>query len=245
MSKAVPLSQSPKRSTSRWRAVVPNRGKRPPAPKTRGKNAKVAKKKQSKATAAGDPTTPDVPTPTRTHYQDLATTLRTALEGLAPQIPFWQVVHPTLRKAIRSARVVNGKFIETVVAAVDSTPELQALNKFDLPDAQDMLQFRAAFRPLVDQLQALSRDLLFTMDTRQAKVGDKALQMYYLAKGLGRDIGGADILSLAENMGRDLGRKRPKPRGKATPPPVTPAPQEPPAPPAAPAVQESPAPQAA
>lgn len=244
MSKAVHQSHSPNRSTSRWRAAVPNRGKRPPAPKSREKHAKVAKK-QSKAAAAGDPTTPDVPTPTRTHYQDLATTLRTALEAVAPQVPFWQIAHPTLRKAIRSGRAVNGKFIETVVAAVDSSAELQALNKFDLTDAQDMLQFRAAFRPLVDQLQALARDLLFTMDSRQAKVGDKALQLYYLAKGLGRDIGGADILSLAGNMARDLGRKRPKSRGSQVPPPAPPSPQEPPATPATPATQESPAPKAA
>ncbi len=233
MSKAVHQSHSPKGSTSRWRAAVPNRGKRPPAPKTRGKHAEVAKTNVDETnvtqTAAGDPVTPNAPAPTRTHYQDLATTLRTALEAVAPQIPFWQAAHPTLRKAIRSGRAVNGKFIETVVAGVDSSPDLQALNKFDLPDAQDMLQFRAAFRPLVDQLLALSRDMLFTMDVRQAKVGQQALQMYYLAKGLGRDIGGADILSLAENMGRDLGRKRPKSRGSQVPPPVTPAPQAPPA----------------
>ncbi len=240
MSKAVHQSNqshTPKRSTSRWRTAIPQRGKRPPAPKTRGKHAKVAKTNVEETkpaqTAAGDPATPAAPVPTRTHYQDLAATLRSALEAVAPQIPFWQAAHPTLRKAIRSGRSVNGKFIETVVAGVDSSPDLQALNKFDLAGAQDMLQFRAAFRPLVDQLLALSRDLLFTMDARQAKVGDQALQMYYLAKGLGRDIGGADILGLAENMGRDLGRKRPKSRGKGVPPPLTPAPQQPPAPQAA------------
>ena len=95
MSKAVHQSHSPKGSTSRWRAAVPNRGKRPPAPKTRGKHAKVAETNVDETnvtqTAAADPVTPNAPAPTRTHYQDLATTLRTALEAVAPQIPFWQV----------------------------------------------------------------------------------------------------------------------------------------------------------
>ena len=48
---------------------------------------------------------------------------------------------------------------------VASSPELQALNKFDIPDAQDMLQFRAAFRPLVDQLQSRVRELIGVTST--------------------------------------------------------------------------------
>jgi hypothetical protein len=156
-------------------------------------------------------------TATPVDYKALAATLRAALEALPAQIPFWQIDHPLLKNQILPGRVANGKFIATVTNAVENSQALQTLGKFDLADAEDMLEFLRAFGPIVDVMAVLARDLQVTMDVRQAKVGVQALQVYYLAKGLGRDIGGAEVLSMAELMKRDLGRRGPKPRGKGVP----------------------------
>jgi hypothetical protein len=164
-------------------------------------------------------------TPTLTHYDQLAAQLSASVGGLIAQIPRFESTHATTAGFVKTNKQFPADFIATVLAAVEANPELQRLEKFDVTEARDTLQFIEAFRPLVDQVDALARDLKFTIDARKAKVAADGLQIYAIAKGIARDPSSAVVAAHVRNMKRDLGRSRPKARTvtPATPPPRSPA----------------------
>jgi hypothetical protein len=169
------------------------------------------------AQAAGDLP----PTPTITHYQEVAKQLGAALNAALALIPAFEVKHEATEKFVRTYQRFPNDFIATVLAAVEADPQLQVVNKFDVVEARDTLQFLEAFRPVADQAGALLASLKFTCAARKARVVADGLQIYQIAKGLGRDPGSAAVASHAKNMKRDLkrtGLRRTKP---ATPPPQT------------------------
>jgi hypothetical protein len=70
---------------------------------------RIRKPGSGKRTAAGDPTpnpTPNLPNPTITLYEELAVKLRTALDAVPPQIPFWQPNHPDLKQTTLRGRAI-------------------------------------------------------------------------------------------------------------------------------------------
>jgi hypothetical protein len=160
-------------------------------------------------------------TPTLTHYDQLAAQLNTTITGLIAQIPRFESGHPTTVGFVKGKRSIPSNFIATVLAAVEANPDLQRVEKFDVVEARDTLQFLEAFRPLVDRVDAFARDLKFTMDSRKAKVAADGLQIYDIAKGIARDPSSAVVAAHVRTMKRDLGRTRPKARTVA---PVTPPP---------------------
>ena len=157
------------------------------------------------------------PTPTLTHYDQLAAQLVAAIAGLEASIPRFESSHPTTFDFVRGKRNVPADFIATVLAAVEENPELQRLGKFDVVEARDTLQFIDAFRPLVDRVAAFLRNVQFTMDSRKAKVAVSGLQIYDIAKGIARDPSSAVVATHVRNMKRDLRRARPKARSSSTP----------------------------
>jgi len=162
------------------------------------------------------------PTPTTTHYQQIAKQLGDALIAAVALIPTFEMKHEATAKFVHSHSGFPNDFIATVLAAVDADPQLQKVNKFDVLEARDTLQFIEAFRPIIDQVEAILANLRFTCDARKARVVADGLQIYYLAKGLGRDVGSAAVASLAKNMKRDLNRPgRRKSRTKEVPQPQT------------------------
>ena len=112
-------------------------------------------------------------------------------------------------------------FIATVVAAVDADPELQNVKKFNVDDARDTLQYMEAFRPLVDKLTAMRNNVKFSCDTRKAKTVVESLQLYAIAKGIGRDASSASVAAHVDNMKRDLKRPGRKTKLKEVPQPQT------------------------
>jgi hypothetical protein len=129
--------------------------------------------------------------------------------------------HEATAKFVHSHSGFPNDFIATVLGAVDRDPQLQKVDKFDIVEARDTLQFIEAFRPVIDQVEALLANLRFTCDARKARVVADGLQIYYLAKGLGRDPGSAAVASLAKNMKRDLNRPGRKSKSKGVPQPTT------------------------
>lgn len=169
------------------------------------------------ATAAATPpdgTTPpavDTPTPTITHYQQIAAEFMAALDQIALIIPKLEAVHVSTANLVRSRLNVPNEFLATVTAAVEQTPELQAVKKLDVNEARDTLQFLEAFRPVRDKVDAFAKNLKHTMDSRKATLATQSLQVYDIAKGVARDPNSATVASLVANMKRDLGRRgRPK-----------------------------------
>lgn len=172
----------------------------------------------SNATAAaaatdGTTTTPpvDTPTPTITHYQQVAAEFMSALDEISQIIPKLEAIHVSTANLVRSRLNVPNEFLATVTAAVEQVQELQAINKLDVNAARDTLQFLEAFRPVRDKVDAFAKNLKYTMDSRKAKLATDSLLTYDVAKGLARDPNSATIASLVANMKRDLGRRgRPK-----------------------------------
>jgi len=152
------------------------------------------------------------PSPTVTHYQQLASEVSATIATAMSQIAPLEAPHPTTRDFVRANASVDSNFIVSVIAAVESTPELQG-TKFDVTEARDMLQFADAFRPVLDQIDVLGRSLKFTIDARKAKVAEDALHVYALGKRYARNPNSA-ALPHVEIMRRELGRTRPHPREK-------------------------------
>lgn len=171
-------------------------------------------------------TTPDPatgPTPTVTHYQQLADDFSKALDAIVQNIPKLEITHPATANFVRSHLNVPTEFLATAIAAVEQTVELQHVNKLDVAAARDTLQFIEAFRPIQDKITALANSLKFTMASRKAVLAADALQVYNIAKGIARDPGAAAVASLVQNLKRDLGRRgRTKGSVAAAKPPAPP-----------------------
>ncbi|HEY4639702.1 MAG TPA: hypothetical protein VII75_00020, partial [Thermoanaerobaculia bacterium] len=157
-----------------------------------------------------DGSTPDPgtgPTPTVTHYQQLADNFSKALDEIVQNIPNLEIAHPATANFVRSHLNVPTAFLATAIAAVEQTPALQHIDKLDIATARDTLQFIEAFRPIQDRIVALASSVKFTMDSRKALLAADALQIYDIAKGIARDPGAAAVHSLVANLKRDLGRR--------------------------------------
>ena len=166
-------------------------------------------------TAAADGT---VPTLTVTHYQQVAAEVSAAVASALSKIAPLEAPHPTTRDFVRANASVDDRFIASVIAAVESNPELQT-PKFDVNEARDMLQFHDAFRPVLDQIEVLARNLKFTIDGRKAKTAEEALHVYALAKRYAKNPN-SGVLAHVEIMRRELGRTFPHPRVKKPVPPA-------------------------
>lgn len=174
--------------------------------------------RQAVQEATSDPAT--IQTPTTTHYQQLVTELTATLASIEARIPAFEAFHPMTAAFIAQNRAFPLEFISTTLAAVEANPDLQKVQKFDVTEVRDSLQFLEAFKPLAIQVDKLARDLRFTMDALKAKATADSLQMYAIAKGIVRDPSSAGITAHLEQMKIDLGRTRPKRRDKTTPEPV-------------------------
>jgi len=164
--------------------------------------------RQSQTAVEGETT----PSPTVTHYQQIAAQVSAAITTALQQIAPLEAPHPTTRDFVRANASVSIDFIVSVIAAVESTSELQG-TKFNVVEARDMLQFIEAFRPVLDLIDVLARKLKFTMDARKANVAEDALHVYALGKRYARSPN-STTLPHVEIMRRELGRARPRPRDK-------------------------------
>jgi hypothetical protein len=159
--------------------------------------------------------------PTLTHFQQLAAQLKTAIGAVMAEIPEFDLGHDESTRSVSAHQSIPTAFIGTVSASVD--PKQVGKNVFDPADAQNVLQFVEAFRPLVDDAAALASSLDHTVKAQYARVAAGALNAYAIMKRLARK-GDAAVKLHVQNMQRDLGRTRVRPRFKTptTPPQTTP-----------------------
>jgi len=128
-------------------------------------------------------------TPSITDMERVAAQVRAAVDAVAELVPRLERPHPLTRNRLRAHRTVPREFITSIIAAVEAIEELRLVRKFDVDDARDTLQFIDAFRPIADQLAALTAALKFTIESRKARVVAAALQTYEIARALSRDEG--------------------------------------------------------
>ena len=150
-------------------------------------------------------TLPD--TPTITEMDRVAEQVRAAIEAVSALIPKLERPHPTTRGGVRAHRTVPRQFIVSMIAAVEQLDELRVVRKFDVDDARETLQFIDAFRPIADQLAALTGALRFTLESRKARVVAAGLQTYDIARGLARGEEMTPLTAHLGNLKRDLRRQ--------------------------------------
>lgn len=146
--------------------------------------------------------------PVTNPYQEVANQLIALFTDAITRVPHFEPKHRTVSKFVRTYAKYPNEFLVTVLGAVAADPELRQLNKFDVDEAVDALRYNEAFGPLADFAFTFATNLKFSCDARKAKPVAGGLQVYAIAKGLGRDAGSASAASHAENMKRDLGRVR-------------------------------------
>lgn len=144
--------------------------------------------------------------PTVTEMDKAAEKVRAAIEAMTELIPRLERPHRSTRNRVRAHRTVPREFIASMIAAVEQVEELQTLRKFDVDDARETLQFIDAFRPVADQLAALTAALRFTMESRKARVVDAGLQTYDIARALARDEQNSPLTAHLPALKRDLRR---------------------------------------
>jgi hypothetical protein len=169
--------------------------------------------------AAGATDAPLISEPT--HYEVIAEQITTAVNQAFAALASLEAPHSSTRDFVRGHQSIPNTFIRTVITTVQERPELQSLNKFNAAEGRDAMQFVDAIRGLVNRLEALAQVLRFTADARKAAVAASALQIYDIAKGIARDPGNGDLPLVVQQMARDLGRTRPKPRKKEGGAPAT------------------------
>jgi hypothetical protein len=155
-------------------------------------------------------------TPTVTQAERDAATVKTILKEAAKSIPGLKERHAATARKLSGHRTVPKKFIRGMMAVVEAVDELRALGRFDVDKARAAFQFEAAFRPVADQLAFLLSSLTYTIDSGIASVAADALLAYTLAKGLARNERYRDLTTHLSSLKRDLGRKGPRKKKKAT-----------------------------
>lgn len=145
-------------------------------------------------------------TPTITEMDRIAGQVRATVEAVSALIPNLERPHRSTRNRDRAHRTVPRAFIVSMIAAVEQLEALQAVRKFDVDDARETLQFIDAFRPVADQLAALTAALRFTLESRKARVVAAGLQTYDIARGLARDEEMTPLTAHIGNLKRDLRR---------------------------------------
>lgn len=144
---------------------------------------------------------------TITYYQQLAEQVTAALDAASAIVP--PLDEREFAGAADARRRLNIpiEFLGTAIVSVERIPALQAVRKLDVRMGRDTLQYIDAFRPVVDKLVAFTTRLLLTLQTRQAALTGEALQIYDIAKGLGRDSKDPEVGAAVAALQRDLGRR--------------------------------------
>jgi hypothetical protein len=161
-------------------------------------------------------------TPTLTQSERRAALVRKVLKEAAKRIPGLKAPHKPTARGLTGHRTVPKKFIQGIIFAVDTNQQLRAITRFDVDGARAALEFQAAFRPVADQLALMLSSINYTIDSRMAPVAASALRAYTIAKGMARDGGkNSDLTQGLRALKRDLGRKGPRKKKKATTPKST------------------------
>jgi len=170
---------------------------------------------------------PVAPEPPRTPspYDLTAAQFLAAFNSAIALIPAFVPKHPETAKFVRRYVSFSDDLITSTIAAVEANPELAVVKKFDVDKARANDQFMTAYRTVIDAVAELEANLKFTCQARKAETIADCLQMFAIAKGIGRDPSSASVAVHVENMKRDLKRPRKKTaKAGKTPAGKTPAP---------------------
>lgn len=151
---------------------------------------------------APDPVPTAIPPPVDTYHQQQANKFLAGFAALQVDLPEMALPHPTTESFVRGYRLVPVEFNDDVIWQTSQTPDLQMLNRLDVPDARNRQQFNQAWRPALDELDKFSTKLRFQLGLNHAVVSASTLQTYAGGKALSRDPGSTLTRAAVKIMGR-------------------------------------------
>ena len=167
-------------------------------------------------------------------YAAAVATIQQALDTIAAAIP---ANPPTLDAApltfIRRRQGVKPELMDKAATAAETAPLLQGI--LDVPETRDTLAFNSAFLPIFERMDRIAQDLKLSIDSRRAKSGTAALNVYSAAKrmseqGFGGKVLATHVAGMKPLVKRGLGRKKGAKGAKEPAPPATTSPKAPSAP---------------
>src|SRR5947209_9027819 len=81
---------------------------------------------------ASAPDPAGTPTPTITHYKQLADNFLKALDDIIQTLPTLDSSHPVTETFVNGHQNISLEFLSATVAAVEQTPELDSVRKLDV-----------------------------------------------------------------------------------------------------------------
>ncbi|HEV7424896.1 MAG TPA: hypothetical protein VGQ46_00915 [Thermoanaerobaculia bacterium] len=166
----------------------------------------------------------ETPAAVLTPSDESAAKVSAALTAIIQLMPVWEPKHPETEQFVKRFSTFSDDVISSVIGAVESNPELASINKFNVNKARRGLQYLTAFRTIIDQTEEFLINFRFTYFSVKAREVADALQMYEIAKGIGRDPSSAGVAAHAKMIKRDLRRPRVKKATKAPAPADAPKP---------------------
>jgi hypothetical protein len=157
------------------------------------------------------------PMPTTTASELMAADVMSAIDAVEGLISTLEHPHPETRRHVRGGRTVSRDFIISMIGAVEDKPEMQQLG-LDVDEARHALEFEAAFRPVVDRLSQTVSAVIFTIESKKARVAKQALMAYSIARRMSRREG-SELNTILEILGKHLGHGRPRKRQQEDAPP--------------------------
>ena len=146
--------------------------------------------------------------PVRTKYNDEADVFLATLDQLMSNFPVkLRIRHRSTARFVDGHRGIPFAALTAGVAALEQSEDLRGIKHFASDVARDKLQLVEAFRGVVSGLLDLASSVKFTLNSLQAEVASEVLQVYGVAKTLGRDPDNAAIQAHADNIRQALGRK--------------------------------------
>lgn len=144
--------------------------------------------------------------PTSTHAEaarDLLQRIRT-LRGLAITRPLAQ---PKERARLNGSAGLPDNLLEDVAYALESDARLAAASEVLPAPLRDLVAFSRAYRPLLEELRLVAKELAHEIAARRAEAGREALKVYRLAKGLVRPEDRALLVPHLQSMKRHFRNK--------------------------------------
>lgn len=153
----------------------------------------------------------DASEPRRIDFERFAKEIIADLDAVSAKIETLERWEFESEDAMRAYVNVPETFLHSTVALVQDTPTLRELNRLDVADGRETLEYLAAFASVYNRTDALRTRVKLNMKSRKTRLAAQAMQIYALAKTLARDGKNPGLAAHLEVLAHDLGpRGRPR-----------------------------------
>jgi len=155
---------------------------------------------------------PEIPHPSSPNpHEANARKVIAALHAAKAMIPRMQGLDTRQHKKMRTLLNVPIPFVEQASSTVGASPEIQSMQRLTPERALDDIHFLQAYLPVRNEIEALLKNVDYSLNAVKADLVSESLLVYTMAKALARKV-------FVRNMRHELGRsgrrkKKIKPSG--------------------------------